>query len=87
MSNDGGPAFPSKRQENINQGSGPPCYVAIATEGMSLRDWFAGQALSELAPRLLAGISAVMVSQWCYDLADAMLVIRKQEDKKESKNG
>ena len=73
MTNDGGPAFPS----------------AQLTRGMSLRDYFAGQALTvvvnmaawtpELAPRL-AGHETVehKFAFNAYRLADAMIAEREK---------
>lgn len=68
--NDGGAAFPMS--------SGPTNY---AEHGMSLRDWFAGQAMSGLIGRLegktdrLEEIGRV-VSVAAYVIADAMLADR-----------
>jgi len=42
---DGGPAFPHDNQELGDR-------HRIAQPGMSLRDWFAGQAVSGMNPRL-----------------------------------
>lgn len=44
--------------------------------GMTLRDYFAAKVLQGLATR---GIEdEVKASQWCYEIADAMLEARKQ---------
>ncbi|GMO65932.1 MAG: hypothetical protein Ta2A_13860 [Treponemataceae bacterium] len=43
------------------------------TRGMSLRDWFAGQAL--YAP---TSLSVEDMAAWCYKLADAMLAKRTE---------
>jgi len=77
--NDGGPAFPSvlyshERAENWS------------TDGMTLRDWFAGQALAGLCANsggpfqanALNGWDIVNcdpshVANWCHNLADAMV--------------
>ncbi|WNO06000.1 hypothetical protein [Rhodoferax mekongensis] len=66
----GGPAFPSEHSRCQNG----------REDGMTLRDYFAGEALSglvasctndqEVTPRLAA--------KWCYEMADAMLEARKQ---------
>lgn len=76
---DGGPAFPSD-------------YIpdTATTPGMSLRDWFAGQALcglqansaiSEIAKKV-SEKTAMNDSRWravvCYELADAMLAARSK---------
>ncbi len=69
--NDGGPAFPTK--------SNPGLYTELNHDGMSLRDWFAGQALVSIVrskdrPYLESDDAA-----WSYRVADAMLA---QRDKK-----
>jgi hypothetical protein len=67
--NDGGPAFPSD-------------YIpgTATTPGMSLRDWFAGQALAGL---LSKGQSTSNAKSWmpeeAYELADAMLAARERK--------
>lgn len=72
--NDGGPAFPSPEHRAFDS----PRLLA-PTAGMSLRDWFAGQAL--------IGLSAVYDSEVtraeseaarAYELADAMLIYRER---------
>ena len=65
--NDGGPAFP------MSFGEGP------SQEGMTLRDWFAGQALAGLAslPTLtVKSLDDEPYSRVAYRLADAMLAER-----------
>lgn len=53
--NDGGPAFP------LNSPSGTPEYMP-ARDGMSLRDWFAGQALAGMMYRSgIGSMSALAV--------------------------
>lgn len=71
---DGGPAFP--RPESSDQFGN----LHFGAHGMSLRDWFAGQALAGLA-----GISdgyddhkGQSVAGIAYRLADAMLAAREQ---------
>lgn len=69
MSKDGGPAFPVVTE------------AAVGSHGLSLRDYFAGQALagmlgavdlrsSDPSPELIAG--------WAYGHADAMLREREE---------
>lgn len=60
---DGGPAFPVCTD------------FSRVNEGMSLRDWFAGQALSRLAYEMGADAAAVDA----YEYADAMLAERAKE--------
>lgn len=50
-------------------------------EGMWLRDWFAGQALSGMLARegesdLLHPASVKVAAQWAYSFADAMMEAR-----------
>lgn len=72
---DGGPAFPFERRGD------PDMYW---TDGMSLRDYFAGQALVALAHKptyeqWLPNSSAEQ-ARYCYKIADAMLAARKQTE-------
>jgi hypothetical protein len=72
---DGGPAFPVLDYNPIRE------QLECFSSGMTLRDWFAGQALSgysvifpesgEIVPRSAA--------EWCYRMADAMIAERKRE--------
>lgn len=68
---DGGPAFPT--EPNTQDGF-------YAHHGMSLRDWFAGQALAGLIAQsggtALAG-DPIAAARWSYQMADAMLAARK----------
>jgi uncharacterized protein YodC (DUF2158 family) len=59
---DGGPAFPVT------------AYYG-GKEGMSLRDWFAGQALVGISE--LSHTSPTELAEYSYRLADAMLEARK----------
>ena len=76
---DGGPAFPN-RGDNSDKW---PYY-----DGMTLRDWFAGQALACLAtwsintdpenPTMVNPINEELAKE-CYATADAMLAERDKE--------
>lgn len=87
--NDGGPAFPRSAvitSEDTEWDHGD--------DGMSLRDWFAGQALASCAFQQLAAtlakamadagqtvtlhISAQASAKAAYEVADAMLAARKE---------
>jgi hypothetical protein len=61
---DGGPAFPAKAAN----GYGP--------DGMSLRDWFAGQAVAALIARHRADVAWGDIAPTAYATADAMLKAR-----------
>jgi len=68
--NDGGPAFP---QPVIGATDGRAC-----DPGMSLRDWFAGQALAGLCASTTHDDSpgTALLATWAYQQADAMLKAR-----------
>lgn len=64
----GGQAFP---RASANQ------YHTSETEGMTLRDWFAGQALAG-AIAYAGRDTAESIAQLCFEQADAMLKAREQ---------
>jgi hypothetical protein len=70
----GGPVFPQLNYEITDKG--PATYTSDT--GISLRDYFAGQALASLSSSLEAEQAAV----WAYKLADAMLLARTQDPEK-----
>lgn len=66
----GGPAFPISIPGCGDNGAG----------GMTLRDWFAAQAMSTMINKCEdqdGGWDNITVAVGCYHLADAMLVARK----------
>jgi hypothetical protein len=68
--NDGGPAFPIPRFHTWQD----------KVPGMSLRDWFAGQALAGLcANRDYVDESFPSIAEYAYHHADAMLKARNKE--------
>ncbi len=65
--NDGGPAFPNR---------------AYWEKGMTLRDWYAGQALSGFAARTCMSCSDTLECAkegWFYAIADAMIAKRNKK--------
>jgi hypothetical protein len=75
---DGGPAYP------VSIGTQHDQYMAA--NGMSIRDWFAGQALAGLAQTYSAAsfrdkweLHYTDVATHAYDFADAMLAARETE--------
>lgn len=62
----GGPAFPT---ENEGQ-SGPSTW---RYEGMTMRDYFAAKAISEMT-----WVDKTGSAQECYEIADAMMKAREQ---------
>jgi hypothetical protein len=84
--NDGGPAFPVPNYVNVDGDT-----FESEPSGMSLRDWFAGQALAgmlagpDMKNNLLLGnpdgreLEAWMAEQ-SYEYADAMLKAREKDN-------
>ncbi len=78
MEKDGGPAFPSSPQKMFMKETGSKPEL-IGYEGMSLRDWFAGMALSAyLSDSVLSLSPDEALASWCYAKADAMLKKREK---------
>ncbi len=71
---DGGPAFPRTLAPHEN------CSAPI--NGMTLRDWFAGQALVSFAQNFPCGgfeyIDTDNIARGCYKMADAMIAQREK---------
>ena len=73
----GGPAFPLIDDQVLNSRHG--CYQREVHAGMTLRDWFAGQAIIGLAANDMRSEEAHDFSVWAtnaYALADAMIEAR-----------
>lgn len=89
MSNtdDGGLAFPQKEKVRDPAAYPSPEYFEVTHTGMSLRDWFAGNALSGIVAGLCANgergdraynlIGFNDAAKDAYTLADAMIAARK----------
>ena len=82
--NDGGPAFPrAGMRPDVDERSG---IEAMATNGMTLRDYFAAKALTGMiASAPVCDRSAIIKSAWAciaYEWADAMLAARAKEQGK-----
>lgn len=82
---DGGPAFPHSAQPLDRQGN--PIMENHSEWGMSLRDWFAGQALGAILSSVFSGalkskdgseIGPEDYAVAAYANADAMLAARKE---------
>ena len=69
----GGPAFPSMKQDRV----GSISVTEVLHEGMTLRDYFAGQALAGLLGE--GNTTSLKAARWAYEYADAMLKARNQE--------
>jgi hypothetical protein len=70
LSTDGGPAFPSE-----GEGHGNPKFHS---PGMTLRDYFAGQALSAIADDYQS--KPEWIAERAYYIADAMLKAREAKN-------
>jgi len=76
--NDGGPAFPtSPSGDSMQFEDGRISHQYPAMSGMSLRDWFAGQALASRG-MYSANVRENEVAAECYQIADAMLAAREK---------
>lgn len=74
---DGGPAFPCEGWIDSND---PSVKNPIHHHGMSLRDWFAGQAVSGAVAyaNFHESDEAKTAAEYAYRVADSMLKIRKE---------
>ena len=76
---DGGPAFPRSATKGTSG-----TIVREAQDGMTLRDWFAGQTLTGLllGPGQLGEAAQgdpAKAAEWAYQQADAMLARRNKQ--------
>lgn len=86
--NDGGPAFPAQLAFSPDGAAHIASEYYASGEGMSLRDWFAGQALAgwcaasplvRKEPLNMTVGHAESIATGCYRYADAMLKARNQK--------
>lgn len=77
--NDGGPAFPASLSGSIDTASISGCHSVVlnAEGGMSLRDWFAGQAVAGMMTGSMYLNTGAEVAKAAYAIADAMLQQRE----------
>lgn len=81
--NDGGPAFPQPDLSGYGMGPRADENGMYQVAGMTLRDWFAGQALVEWSSTLTRGIGTdeiqkARIAKICYQFADAMIAERNK---------
>ena len=79
IKNDGGPAFPRPSSEAVDL-AGQRFYPE-AFEGMTLHDWFAGQALASGAFTNLVREDPMAAAIMCRTMADAMVATKRIEPK------
>lgn len=76
----GGPAFPIPFIFDQTRGHGG-MYIdsddAGVPKGMTLRDWFAGQALGAYCCHVSLDATKEDTAIWAYQMADAMIAARK----------
>lgn len=72
----GGPAFPVAAQ--IRNRLSDEEVVTWPEAGMTLRDYFAGQAIVGLLYHTEAAMDATKAAAWAYKAADAMLAERQK---------
>ena len=72
---DGGPAFPEPKWTRCGEQE-----IGESKPGMTLRDWFAGQALAG-AHADRGATTASFVAKWCWEQADAMMVERAKMER------
>jgi hypothetical protein len=82
---DGGSAFPVM-DTYVSPQTGEQ-RLDCMSYGMSLRDWFAGQALAGYSVIFPEGGSVIPreAARWCYAIADAMIAHRETEKAEEAK--
>lgn len=78
--NDGGPAFPAPMFTRQADGQ-PMCPQEFGLGGMTLRDWFAGQAMSAMVVDAESYGNEITLAECAYIQADAMLSERKEGSK------
>ncbi len=82
--NDGGPAFPHSSQPLDGQGN--PMCAEHSEWGMTLRDWFAGQALGGMNASLVhqeewpTREQAQWMASYAYAQAEAMIAARTKTE-------
>ena len=73
--NDGGPAFSCASSMIVNGKQ-----ATVPAQGMSLRDYFAGQALAGILASANFGSTKDWIGGKAYEAADAMLAARERKE-------
>ena len=53
----------------------------VPVRGMSLRDWYAGQALQALTLKCMEGMALEDIAEYSFSMAEAMMAERKKRHK------
>lgn len=75
---DGGPAFPAADRIDPAPSLGEGWTLVSKQPGMSLRDYFAGQAMQSYLDDPACRSDVGKLGAWSYEAADAMLKARKE---------
>lgn len=75
---DGGPAFPTLLTGKWAGSETNATFAPDMTDGMSLRDWFAGMALQGYIASVTQSPDRKDTAIACYEYADAMLINREK---------
>ena len=75
---DGGVAFPTAPVRVYGGRMDPDCY-----SGMSLLDWFAGQALGAFCAHVDRDAKIPELAEWAYKVATAMLAEKRRREQQE----
>lgn len=71
---DGGPAFPRPDERNAYD-----VVMRPGDPGMTLRDWFAGQAMAAMIPDIKVGETWGLMAADAYQASDEMLLERSKK--------
>lgn len=73
--NNGGSAYPHPEYRDTWTDEPYDSRLIPASNGMTLRDWFAGMALQEMI-KIYSSRNLEKLASWSYEIADAMLAAR-----------
>jgi hypothetical protein len=80
MSKDtGGAAFPQPMTMDMEGNFHTPREKSELDQGITIRDYFAGQALVSRQYHPSENLNKELAAKWCYEIADAMLAERGKQ--------
>ena len=68
---DGGPAFPVVGMDQ----RGNQTFMGVFNGGMTMRQYFAGQAMASMSIQWVDGLAYERYAKTCYEIADAMIEV------------